>query len=161
MNTEKLIQVAVGFIGIVIIAAALGSQYLPVLGDMTPDPGGPDLVSVFAAGKDRSAARDDAKHFCNLCADLSAKLAYDGTRGENARIRTGQQLAQVRSEARDFEFFGRRLSKDYPAIGETLEKFLDDAAGKDGGKLSDEGRSKWVDAFKRIAAAAGYAAGRL
>jgi hypothetical protein len=90
----------------------------------------------------------------HLCAGLADALDDDGRRAE-PRVRSGTQLEELRVAARDLRMRGESIGDRQPAARQAIGDYLDREAGKSGGPLDADGRQRWVEAFRGVAAACG------
>lgn len=143
---------------VVFAAIAAGVVYL---GDRTifVDPGAPDMVAVFAANEDRAEAKLHAYAMGTICESLADVIEYDGTLS-SPKFVTGVQLEELRTLTRKYRMRGWSFADKYPTMGSTMESFLNDAIGKNGGKIDAEGRRRWVEAYRQIGKSCKYAADR-
>jgi hypothetical protein len=122
-----------------------------------PAPVGVDLVSAFATNDDRAEAAEHARTFAAICRSLADCLEYDAGRSEPL-LKTGVQLDDLRRGLRQTRMRGWSFLAKYPALGSATEGYLVSQVGTSGGPLSADDRTKWISAFRTLAAAAEYAA---
>jgi len=155
--------VAYGLLAALILLASRSPLPQP---NPSPPPAGPDLVSVFAVGRDRDKARVDALAFSHLCESLAAKIEYDGGLTK-PRIATGVQCDELRRWAREYGLSGGSFASDYPQLPEAIKAYMDTALGTGGGPIDVTGeagktiRQKWVEALRVISQSAKHAANSL
>ena len=122
-----------------------------------PPDDAPDLVAAFRQTDNPLEAKEDALTLAALCRSIADTIEYDGHLDE-PRLRTGQQLDRLRRWTREYALRGESLGRKYPELPPRLKSYLDKKLGTDAGPLTPDQRKKWVDAFRKIAEAAEYAA---
>lgn len=124
-----------------------------------PAPAGVDLAAAFATNDDRAEAAEHARTFAAICRSLADCLEYDAGRSEPL-LKTGVQVDDLRRGLRQIRMRGWSFLAKYPELGPRTEAFLAGQVGTSGGPLSAEDRTKWIAAFRTLAAAAEHAASR-
>ena len=149
-------------VGAILVPWALLAWTHSVQPGPTPAPGpeptpasGLDLRGKFVG----EHAAEDAAITATLLSALADAIQFDGTLGE-PRLRTGQQLAELRSTAREYRTEGVRLGDRQPLARDAIATFLEGAVGTDGGPIDAAARTKWIDAFRGVSRAASAAIGR-
>lgn len=134
--------------GLAVAAAIswLGSSPSP---SPAPAPDAPFAVSFVGP-----TAAEDRALMGNLCASLAASLEQDGRRPE-PRVRSGLQVEELRTVAREGRTAGVSIGDRQPDARRAIGDYLDREAGKSGGPLDADGRARWVRAFRGVAAACG------
>lgn len=122
-----------------------------------PAPVGVDLASAFATNDDRAEAAEHARTFGTICRSLADCLEYDAGRSDPL-LKTGLQVDDLRRGLRQTRMRGWSFLAKYPELGARTEAFLASQVGTSGGPLSAEDRTKWISAFRTLAAAAEHAA---
>ena len=117
----------------------------------------PDLVTAFAQSDSRTQAKEDALTLAALCRSIADVIEYDG-KLDQPRLRTGQQLDRLRRWTREYSLNGASLGSRYPKLPIEIKKYLDAKLGTDAGPVDSAKRRKWIEAFRKIAEAAEYAA---
>lgn len=141
---------------VALFAAAFffGGADSPTGGD---DPGPPDMRQVFAANKDRDEARLHAYAMGAICDSIADVIEFDGSL-DSPHYTTGVQLEELRTLTRKYRMRGWSFVGSYPAIAATMEDFLNQKIGKNGGKIDAEARKRWVEAYRQIGKSCKYAA---
>lgn len=138
------------------VAVAIASRPGPAPGPAPmPAPAGLDLRGAFRGAQ----AAADALTVAELLDGLADAIETDGAKPE-PRLRSGQQLAELRATAREYRTDGAKLGDRQPAARDAIAAFLESQVGTDGGPVDAAGRARWVSAFRSVAAAAKAAAGR-
>jgi len=114
----------------------------------SPAPGGLQLVWVGPT------ADADRATMGNLCASIADSLEHDG-QAQEPRIKTGGQLEELRVAARDLRMRGVSIGERQTEARRAIGDYLDREAGKSGGPLDADGRRRWVQAYRAVAAACG------
>ncbi len=123
------------------------------LGQSSPSPApGPD--APFVASFTGPTAAEDRALMGHLCASLADAIEQDGKRPE-PRVRSGLQVEELRTVARDGRTRGVSIGERQPEARRAIGDYLDREAGKSGGPLDADGRARWVRAFRGVAAACG------
>jgi hypothetical protein len=99
-------------------------------------------------------AAEDRVLMGHLCASLADAIEHDGQRHE-PRVRSGVQVEELRTIAREGRTAGVSIGDRQPAARQAIGDYLDREAGKSGGPLDADSRAKWVRAFRGVAAACG------
>lgn len=160
MNKQTLLVGCGAFLlGAVIVAFGLRNQ--GGSGPVAPNHGGPDLLSIYRASKERGEAKQDALKFAAICDGAARSLKYEFASTSEPLIITGTQLAIFRNKLRENVMDGQRFSAKYPGFADVLESFIDANGSKNGGPFKDGEKEKWIDVFRKLSAASEYAAGRL
>lgn len=159
---NKLIPIIAGALlplGVVMVVIGLLSR--PIAPHSPPNHGGPDLLSIYRANKERGEAKQDALKFAAICDGAARSLKYEFASTSEPLIITGTQLAIFRNKLRENVMDGQRFSAKYPGFADVLESFIDANGSKNGGPFKDGEKEKWIDVFRKLSAASEYAAGRL
>lgn len=139
-----------------ILAAGLAlAAVISWLGQSSPAPSpapGPD--APFAVSFVGPTADADRLTMGTLCASLADSLERDGERSE-PRIKSGTQVEELRTLARDGRTRGVSIGERQPEARRAIGDYLDREAGKSGGPLDADGRRRWVTAFRGVATACG------
>lgn len=109
-----------------------------------------DLVQVFKGSK---FAAIHCEKFGEICLITKAKLEVDSAKRAH-KIKTGEQLAELRNEIRFFHLDGNSLAGAYPNLRAVVDTFLDDFAGADKGELTEATRTRWIEAYHHLGVAA-------
>lgn len=128
-----------------------------------PKPDGPspapvldlDLRGVWHG----ETAAEDAAITETILSDL-AWFIEDDARLAEPRLKSGQQLAELRMRARQGATHGVSLAERQPRAIDAIAAYLDREIGDKGGPLTPEDRAKWIRAFRAVSAAAGASLGR-
>lgn len=104
-------------------------------------------------------AAEDAAITAELLSALAEAVCYDGAQPE-PRLRTGQQLAELRSTAREYRTAGMKLGDRQPLARDEIARYLEERVGTDGGPVDTAARGRWVDGFREVSKAAHAAIGR-
>lgn len=153
---------------LLIILVALGG--LAYLFSQSPDAPGPtptptpapvvDLLAAFRANPSTEQARKHASDFGELCKSLADGVEYDGRKPE-PRIKTGVQMDDLRITTREQQMQGWSFSSIYPQLGPTIDGYMQEHVGTNGGPLDSAQRARWVAAFRGLSDSAFYAASQL
>jgi hypothetical protein len=114
-----------------------------------PAPAGP-LTLVWVG----TTADTDRRTMGTLCAALADAIEHDGTRSE-PRIRSGTQVEELRTVAREGRTGGVSIGERQPEARRAIGEYLDREAGKSGGPLDAAARGRWVTAFRGVAQSCG------
>lgn len=116
-------------------------------------PTGPIVLAGKFVGADAST---DAAALASLCEELAATLEYDAMRKPEPKLRTGRDVEDLRTTAREFRMKGISIGDRNPLVRQAIHEYLDrpDVLGPSSGEFDAVGRSKWVAAFREIARAA-------
>jgi glycine/serine hydroxymethyltransferase len=153
----------------VVILLAFGAYWLYAKSPIAPRPTGPDMVTAFSkdASKSGYAARQDAKQFAELCRSLHNTLESDWSHSPSL-LQSGAQVDTLRVVSRRLYTAGKSYNDSYPALKRTLEdhfsRHVDSAYGpleSTGGPLNEQAKAGWLTAFRELADASEYAAGKL
>ena len=123
-----------------------------------PDPApvsGLDLRGKFVG----EHAAEDAAITAELLGQLATTIEWDGTQAE-PRLRSGSQVSELRTRAREYRTSGVRLADRQPMALDAIAAFLDRTVGTEGGPLEADDRRRWVDGFRAVSRAAAAAIGR-
>ncbi len=123
-------------------------------------PAGTAVLAAFEKGGDRGSARTHAAELAEISAAAADVLEFDW-QAEKSRIRTGQHVHDLRLAIRDYRLAGWSFLKEYPALQDVLDQHFATHVGRASGPLTNELRTKWVQAFRELAEAARYAESRL
>lgn len=121
---------------------------------------GTAVLSAFEKGSDRTSARTHAAELAEISAAAADVLEFD-FQAEKSRIRTGQHVHDLRLAIRDYRLAGWSFLKAYPALQDVLDQHFAAHVGRASGPLTNELRTKWVQAFRELTEAARYAEARL
>lgn len=99
-------------------------------------------------------AAEDAAITETILSDL-AWFIEDDARLAEPRLKSGQQLAELRMRARQGATHGVSLAERQPRAIDAIAAYLDREIGDKGGPLTPEDRAKWIRAFRAVSAAAG------
>lgn len=160
MNKQTLL-IAGGGLLLGLVCVVVGSIKPGQLIPSPPNHGGPDLLARFATGDNKAEAKQDALKFASICGSVAKALEHEFSDGADPVLMTGTQLATMRNKIRHSVMDKERLAAKYSGFAEVVEKFIDEAAGKNGGPFKDGEKEKWIEAFRKLSAASEYAAGRL
>ena len=131
---------------------------------VTPEPvnpGGPDFYTVFSSQtSDQKNAAIAAREFGHLCDSIAHGIEFDGEQAE-PQLTNGMKLHDFSAMCRFTQVDGKSYSSTYPKLPGVIAEYMDAKVGKDGGKIDDAQRAKWVKAFRAMAASAKYAADRM
>lgn len=146
-------------VAIVAIGLAAALHFSPA---STPPatPAGTAVLAAFEKGSDRGSARTHAAELAEISAAAADVLEFD-FQSEKSRIRTGQHVHDLRLTIRDYRLAGWSFLKQYPALQDVLDTHFNAHVGRAAGPLTNEQRTKWVQAFRELADAARYAESRL
>lgn len=144
---------------LIVIAWLLGYRGCDFSIYKSPDPpkDAPNLVEAFAQSDSRTQAKEDALTLAALCRSIADVIEYDG-KLDKPRLKTGQQLDRLRRWTREYSLNGASLGSRYPKLPVEIKKYLDAKLGTDAGPVDSAKRRKWIEAFRKIAEAAEYAA---
>jgi len=141
------------------VCLAAGLLYFSTLGEPHPGPEPPvpdgtaDLRSAFAgSNRTRPQQREDAQALADQCAAVAEFVEFDG-RSEQPRLKTGNQVHDLRITTRHLVEHGGSYGAAYPVLGERLAAFLAERVGNDDEPLSGASRKQWHDAFADLSAA--------
>ena len=109
-----------------------------------------DLVQVFKGSK---FAAIHCEKFGEICLITKNKLEVDAAKRAN-KIKTGEQLAELRNEIRHFHLDGNSLSGAYPNLRAVVDTFLDEHAGTNKGEITESMRQAWIEAYHHLGVAA-------
>lgn len=122
----------------------------------TPSPSvGLDLRGVWRG----EHAAEDAAITETILSDLAWFIEDDGKQAE-PRLKSGQQLAELRTRARQGATHGVSLAERQPRAIDAISAFLDREIGDKGGPLEAGDRERWVKAFREVSEAARISMGR-
>lgn len=134
----------------------VGHKPAPTPDTPTPAPvAGLDLRGVWQGEN----AAEDAAITGQILDDLAWFIEDDGKAAE-PRLKSGQQLAELRMRARQGATRGVSLAERQPRAIDAISAFLDREIGDKGGPLEPGDREKWVNAFRAVSAAARASMGR-
>jgi hypothetical protein len=129
-----------------------------------PTSDAPDLLAVFVTNSDRKEAKQHAYVTAEMLAGLKRGLEQDRAKAEGDRVlKLNGHIESVRTQYRAFVVLGFQYQVKYPDVGgkgfvEVMSKFLDERKlGKWEDPLTDETRSRWIDAYGKAEAAARWA----
>lgn len=116
-------------------------------------PAGPIVLAGKFVGPDASR---DAAAMASLCEELAENIEYDAMRKPEPKLRTGRDIEELRTTARDGRMRGISIGDRNPLVRQAIHEYLDrpDVLGPSSGEFDAEGRSRWVAAFREIARAA-------
>lgn len=146
---ERKHVVGAALIAAAAVAWAVGRPTAPGPQPAPPAPARLDLRGAFV-GPDGAA---DAATVSALLDELAAEIEWDGRQPEPL-IRTGVAIDDLRQRARELRCRGISIGDRNPRARDAIRDYLDRAAGKGGGPLTDEQRAAWVNAFRDISRAA-------
>jgi hypothetical protein len=144
--TRQQLVILAALVAGAILAAVV--EFAPRPAAPTPSDGGLSLRGKFIGPE----AADDAAAFAGLCAAVADCLAKDGA-ATTPRITTGAQLEDLRIATSEGRFLPRSLSREQPHVSAAAGHYLDNVVGTSGGPIDATARSRWVAAFKALAAA--------
>lgn len=104
-------------------------------------------------------AAEDAAITETILRDLAWFIEDDGKQSE-PRLKSGQQLAELRMRARQGATHGVSLAERQPRAIDAISAFLDREIGDKGGPLEAGDRERWVKAFREVSEAARISMGR-
>lgn len=157
---HPLTLIAILMAGAMVAFAIRDSRKDPAPPPMPSPIAGIDLVGKFVG--DRAA--EDAAITAELLDQLASVIEWDGLQEWNGspkspRLKTGQQLAELRSVAREYRTSGVSLGDRQPLARDEIAAYLDKEVGNDGGPIDTAGRARWIRAFRAISASARAASG--
>lgn len=125
-------------------------------GEDKPTPAPPSGPIVLAGKFVGQEAARDAQALASLCDELAACIEYDAMRKPEPKLRTGRDVEDLRTTARDGRMRGISIGDRNPLVRQAIHDYLDrpEVLGPSSGEFDAAGRSKWVAAFREIARAA-------
>lgn len=119
----------------------------------SPDPTPEPLAFTLRGKFTGPTGPDDALLVQAMCDELSHEIAWDGRQAE-PMFRTGVQLDALRTRTRELRCKGESIGDRQPAVRQAIHEYLDATIGVAGGPVSDQQRSKWVEAYRAVSRAA-------
>ena len=145
---------------LVLVALLLGNVKCDGPAAAKEKPDGPDLRRVFRQHDDLAAAEHDARTFAKICRKVADVLEFDGKQ-EHKHITTANQADAFQLVFRQLVLEGRSFKRTYPELPETIKQYMEAEVGREGGKLTDERRAKWIAAMQKLGECAEWAAENL